>query len=95
MPGACRGKRRVSDPLELELLTVVSCPVDAGNETVVLWKNSRSSNHEQSLQPYCFEMGSLVALAGLKQAVWPKMTLNSWSCLHTTLGLETGATTPG
>ena len=31
---------RVSDALELKLQTAVSCPVDAGNWTQVLWKSS-------------------------------------------------------
>jgi len=28
-----RGQKRASDPLELELDVVMSCPVDAGNQT--------------------------------------------------------------
>lgn len=42
MPGACREEMRV-DPLEL--VTVVSCFVDAENQTQALWKNSQCSNH--------------------------------------------------
>lgn len=42
MPGACREEMRV-DPLEL--VTVVSCLVDAENQTQALWKNSQGSNH--------------------------------------------------
>jgi hypothetical protein len=34
---------RVSDPLELELQTVVSCPVSAGNRTQVLCKIKQCS----------------------------------------------------
>lgn len=37
-----RGQRRVSDPLEPELGTVVSCHISAGNQTYVLCKNKGS-----------------------------------------------------
>ena len=30
-------------PLELQLQTVTSCHVDAGNQTLVLWKSSQHS----------------------------------------------------
>jgi hypothetical protein len=33
-------EKRVSDPLELGLQTVVSCHVGAGDSTWVLWKSS-------------------------------------------------------
>lgn len=39
LPSACstlRGQKAASDPLELELLTAVSCPVVTGNGTRVL-----------------------------------------------------------
>jgi hypothetical protein len=44
MPGAFRGWNTVSDPLELELQTVVNHHVSTRNETEVLCK-SKCSNH--------------------------------------------------
>ena len=38
-----RGQKRVSDSLQPELHMVVSCSVDAGNQTFILRKNSRGS----------------------------------------------------
>lgn len=43
MPGACGGKKKVRDPLELELQTDMSCRVDAGNQSRVLCKSSKCS----------------------------------------------------
>jgi hypothetical protein len=40
---AHRGQKKASDPLGLELDIVVNRDVDAGNQTPVLWKSSRSS----------------------------------------------------
>ena len=39
-----RNQKRASDPLELELQTVMSCPTRARNWTEVLWKSSQSLN---------------------------------------------------
>lgn len=41
MPGTCRGRKRMSDPLELELEMFESCHVGVGNENQVPWKNSQ------------------------------------------------------
>lgn len=38
-----RGQKEVPDPLELKLQTVVSCCVDVGNLTQVLWKSGQCS----------------------------------------------------
>ena len=43
MPTACRGQKRVSDPLELDLRPVVNYHVGAGNQIQVLCKNSKCS----------------------------------------------------
>ena len=43
VPSAIRGHKRVPDPLELELRTVVSCRVGAVNQTQVFCKNSMCS----------------------------------------------------
>jgi hypothetical protein len=40
---AGRGHKRMSEPLEPELQMVVSCFVDAENQTQVLWKSSQCS----------------------------------------------------
>lgn len=44
MPGAQGGQKMMSDPLELELLMVVSCHVGAGNQTQVLCKSNNVLN---------------------------------------------------
>jgi hypothetical protein len=36
--GACRGQEKPPDLLGLEVKMVVSCHVDAGNQTQVIWK---------------------------------------------------------
>ena len=43
MPGACRGQKRASDPLELELQIVVSSQGEAGNWPWVLCKSNKCS----------------------------------------------------
>ena len=43
MPGTLRGKKRLSNPLELDL-RVVSSHVGTRNQTQVLWKNSFPAN---------------------------------------------------
>lgn len=49
VPGACRGQKRVSDPLELELQMVVSHNAGAGNRPWNFWYSSQShSPHIQS-----------------------------------------------
>jgi hypothetical protein len=45
MSGVHGGLKKVLDPLELELSTVVSCHVGAGNQTWVLCKSTRTLNH--------------------------------------------------
>lgn len=39
----------VSNPLKLELQTVVNCHADAGNQTQVFWKDSGCSSTDSSL----------------------------------------------
>lgn len=41
--GALRGQKRVLNPRELEVLTIVSCYVGAGNQTLILCKSSQCS----------------------------------------------------
>lgn len=38
-----RGQKQASDPLELKFQMVVSCCVDIGKQTRVLWKKSKCS----------------------------------------------------
>lgn len=38
---SCRGQRRVTDPLILELQKAVSCHVSAGDRKLVLWWSSQ------------------------------------------------------
>lgn len=51
MPGACRGQRRVLDPLELQLQTAVRPHVSVGNWAWAFCKSSKSSSY---LAPVCF-----------------------------------------
>lgn len=41
MPVVYRTHKMVMDTLELELQMMVSCYVDDGNQTPILWKNSQ------------------------------------------------------
>lgn len=50
MPSACRVQKKVLEPLRT-LVTVLSCPVGAEICPFLLWKSSRCSNAEPSLQP--------------------------------------------
>jgi hypothetical protein len=55
---ACRGQKRVSDPLGLEFQTVVSCLVGAGNWTWVLWSAVGALNHwAKFLNEYILNFG--------------------------------------
>ncbi|EGW00631.1 hypothetical protein I79_008363 [Cricetulus griseus] len=47
-PGALRGQKRTLDILELELLMVVSCHVDAGNRTQSLSAKATSALKEDT-----------------------------------------------
>jgi hypothetical protein len=40
VPDVCKGQKRASDPLELELPTAMSCHRSAKNQTQILWKSS-------------------------------------------------------
>ena len=44
MPGACRGQKKASDPMQLKLQTAVSCHTGAGSRTQALCKSSKYSN---------------------------------------------------
>jgi len=48
-PGARGGQRKASDPLGVELHTVVSHHVGAGNRTWLHWKSSALSSLSHSL----------------------------------------------
>lgn len=55
VPSTRRGRKRLSHPLGLELQMVVSCPVGAGNQILVLQKRSRwSLTAKPSLQTPIF-----------------------------------------
>ena len=43
MSDVCGGQKRVSDPVELALQMVMSCPVGAGKKTLVLCKSNKYS----------------------------------------------------
>lgn len=63
--GPCRGQKRASNLLEIELQSAVSHHVGARSQTLVLWKSSHLI--ELSLQPhrlsFCSLLPSLPALA--------------------------------
>ena len=48
----CTGHKRLSDLLELEKQTIVSCRMGVGNHTQVLWKSRQLLTTEPSLQPW-------------------------------------------
>lgn len=51
MPGPYRGQKRILESLDVELQTIVSHYIYAGNWTLVFRKNQGSLTAEPSLQP--------------------------------------------
>lgn len=51
VPGTCRRQKRTSDPLETELEVVVSCRVNAGNQTWGLWRSNLCSKPLSRFSP--------------------------------------------
>lgn len=72
-PHSCsvwRGQKMVSDPLELELQTVMSFQLGAGNRSQVLWKSSQCSLLTLG-PPFRFSSSTLkIKTASQKQTLW-------------------------
>lgn len=77
-----------SDALELELQTIVSCQVGAGNRTWIPFKINSAFNVEPSLQPFKWYYNAFTMLSGhdIASSGNPDILLISVSCCDACMG---------